>query len=464
MKNRLLDILAENHDLIVENWINTVLDTIPAYRRQPVDLLRKNILAGLEGLFEFIEKGSTGKLSKALRGVANVRLPENFTVGEVMRAILCGKSAIMSVITAKGIPAEARLTHFGPIDAFFDEAVTAFAGIFQEMRRELAYLKNIMGKEFKLGNIIGKSKRMREIFSLIPRVADSPTSVLITGKSGTGKELVAKAIHFHSQRRNNNFVAVNCSALPETLLESEMFGYVRGAFTGATTDKDGLFQEAEGGTVFLDEIGDMSLQLQAKLLRVLQEKEYKKVGGTKTFRADVRVITATNKDLYREMARGSFREDLYYRINVIAIHLPPLKERREDIPLLVRHFVAKYNTETGREIERIGTGAMKTLMGYNWPGNVRELENTIERAVILCDGEEITAADLSPAIHEYDPDRASREHTESGSRSLPHVSELERREIIKALTETHFHRTKAAERLGMNRKTLYRKMKRYGIS
>ena len=459
MKKELIDFLLENRNRIVKYWERRVLDTIPAYKGPPVSELRTNVNASFDDLIAFLRSGSNRQLHETLGRVANIRLSENFGVGDVMKAILMGKAAIIKALSLKAKEPGVIIKYYMLIDAFFTEYISIFAEIFQKMRQELAYLKNIVAKKFHFDNIIGKSKQMKEIFALIPRIADSLASVLITGKSGTGKELIAKSVHFHSPRRNENFVAINCSALPETLLESEMFGYVKGAFTGATHDKDGLFREAEGGTVFLDEIGDMSFALRAKLLRVLQEKEYKKVGGTKTLKADVRVITATNKDLRREMEKGNFREDLYYRINVISIHLPELKERKEDIPLLVKHFIDKYNRESGREIKGVSQSALNELINHHWPGNVRELENTIERAVILCKGREIQAQDLNPEI--LDSSRVS--YDVEKKRVKNEIVELEKQRIMRALDKTSFHRGKAAKRLGINRKTLYRKMKKLGL-
>ena len=454
MKRTILKLLDENRDAIIDRWSRQVLRKLPVYKKQPISQLERNIESGIDSLVDFLTNGRTTRLSETLHDVSNIRLVENFILKDVLSAILEGKTAIAFVASSTMMPPETLLQLHNVLDEFFNETVVIFSEIFQELQRELTYLKSMVRMEYKLDNIIGKSKKMREVFELLPRIADSPTSILVKGKSGTGKELIAKYIHFHSGRRNGNFVAINCSALPENLLESEMFGYVRGAFTGAAKDKDGLFQEAEGGTVFLDEIGDMSLALQAKLLRVLQEKEYKKVGGTKIHKADVRVISATNKDLEVEMANERFREDLYYRVNVIAIQLPELRERKEDIPLLVKHFIAKSNKETARQVESVGKEAMKALMEYDWPGNVRELENAIERAVILCGGKEIQATDLCATILDYTTgDSASANARDPKSARPDDVHDIEKRQIIRALTQTHFHRTKTAEMLGINRKT-----------
>ena len=463
MDKMLADIIRANQDSLLKKWEQKILEQIPVYRGKPVNQLRSNMNAGFLSLLEFIDTGKNTSLSKALRNTANVRLSENISVGEILRAILLAKSVVVEGIS-EHLNAEQQVKALLKLESFFIEAVAQFAELFQELRNELRYYKNIIGKEFEFDNIIGKSKKMREIFSLIPLVADTAATVLIYGKSGTGKELIAKAIHFHSLRRDHSFVAINCSALPETLLESEMFGYIKGAFTGATQDKDGLFQEAEEGTVFLDEIGDMSLALQAKLLRVLQEKEYKKVGGTKTFKADVRLITATNKDLRKEMSAGRFREDLYYRINVIAIHLPELRERKEDIPLLVNHFIEKFNNESRRNVQGISQDAMKALISYDWPGNVRELENVIERTVILCNCAEIKTEDFPKYILENNtPEINSLKDGSSSLINLPDKDEAEKRHIMEALISNRFNKSKTAADLLMDRKTLYRKIKRYGL-
>jgi len=261
------------------------------------------------------------------------------------------------------------------------------------LSREVHLLREEIQKKYEFSNIIGKSKIMQDVFYLIKRVADSKSSVLIFGTSGTGKELVAKALHFNSSRRNNPFIPVNCSAIPEPLLESELFGHVRGAFTGAVANKKGLFDEANTGTIFLDEIADVPLTIQVKLLRFLQERIIKPVGSTKYHKVDLRVIAATNRNLKELVKLGRFRDDLYYRLNVIPINLPDLTERSEDIPLLVNYFLAQSTEETQKTIG-ISKEAMNILLNYSWPGNIRELENLIERAVILCRGEEITTEDL----------------------------------------------------------------------
>jgi DNA-binding NtrC family response regulator len=323
------------------------------------------------------------------------------------------------------------------------------------LRREVSRLRKEVHKEYSFHQIIGKSKPMQEVFDLIRRVADSPTNVLITGESGTGKELVAKAIHYNSDRRDAPFVPVNCAAIPEQLLESELFGHMRGAFTDAKLDKRGLFEEAQKGTLFLDEISELPLMLQAKLLRAIQEREIRRVGANKPIAVDVRIIAATNLHLSEEVKSKRFREDLYYRLNVIELKLPPLRERREDIPLLVEAFLKKCGEARGKEIKAISESALAMLVDYAWPGNVRELENVIERAVTLSRGEKIVADDLPPAIQGSRGDR--RVLDEAAERTLP-LHEVEKEYILKILEKTGGNKYQAAHVLGIDRKTLYRKL------
>jgi len=266
------------------------------------------------------------------------------------------------------------------------------------LKQENRLLSQELQERFKFGNIVGKSKAMRQVYEIIEKVAQTRASVLITGESGTGKELIARAIHFNSPRSDKPFVSVNCSALPETLLESELFGHERGAFTGAVTRRKGRFELAHNGTLFLDEVGDMSPALQVKLLRVLQEMRFERVGGTATLQVDARLVAASNRDLKREVEIGRFREDLYYRLKVVHIHMPPLRERRDDIPLLVHHFLRKVAKANGLPVKKVSHEALKYLYQYDWLGNVRELENVIERAVILCDGDEVRPQDLAEEL------------------------------------------------------------------
>lgn len=323
------------------------------------------------------------------------------------------------------------------------------------LRREVNRLRREVLKEYSFHQILGKSKAMREVFDLIRRVADSPTNVLITGESGTGKELVAKAIHYNSDRREAPFVPVNCAAIPETLLESELFGHVKGAFTDAKTDKRGLFEEAQKGTLFLDEISELPLTLQAKLLRAIQEREIRRVGATRPVSVDVRIIAATNLNLAEEVKAKRFREDLFYRLNVIEIRLPPLRERREDIPLLVEAFLRKCAEVSHKEIRGMTESALALLMDYSWPGNVRELENVIERATTLARGEKIVPDDLPPAIQGARGER--RVLDEAAERVLP-LADVEKEYILRILEKTGGNKYQAAQVLGIDRKTLYRKL------
>jgi DNA-binding NtrC family response regulator len=323
------------------------------------------------------------------------------------------------------------------------------------LRREVVRLRKEVHREYSFHQILGKSKPMREVFDLIRRVADSATNVLISGESGTGKELVAKAIHYNSSRRDAPFVPVNCAAIPDALLESELFGHLKGSFTDAKTDKRGLFEEASGGTLFLDEISELPLMLQAKLLRAIQEREIRRVGATKSIPVDLRIIAATNLALADEVKQKRFREDLFYRLNVIEIRLPPLRERREDIPLLVDAFLRKCADSSKKPLQGITEAALALLVDYGWPGNVRELENVIERAVTLARGEKIVPDDLPPAIAGARGER--RVVDEAAERTLP-LQEVEREYILRILDKTGGNKYQAAQILGIDRKTLYRKL------
>ncbi len=317
-------------------------------------------------------------------------------------------------------------------------------------------LRKKLTRQYEFHDIISKNPRMREILDLASEISSLRSTVLIRGDSGTGKELVARAIHFSGDRASKPFVAVSCAALAETLLESELFGHEKGAFTGAAERKKGKFELADGGTIFLDEIGDIPPKLQADLLRVLQEKRFYRLGGTEEVRVDARVIAATHHDLQRAVQEGRFREDLYYRLNVIEVCLPPLRERLEDIPLLARHFADRISREIGKEISGLTEGAMRVLLDHPWPGNVRELENAIERAIVTCRTGAITEEDLAF----LNGNAASR------AASLPDVplAELERMAIETALRRTHGNVKEAAQRLGIDRSTLYEKIKRYEVA
>lgn len=327
------------------------------------------------------------------------------------------------------------------------------------LMRENMLLKKCLKEKYRFENLIGTSLQMQRIFELIEKVADSTATVLITGESGTGKELIARAIHYYSQREGP-FVVVNCGAIPETLLESELFGYEKGAFTGALTTRPGRFEVAHKGTIFLDEIGDMSLNLQVKLLRVLQEKTFERVGGVKSIKVDVRVIAATNRDIEALVREGKFREDLYYRLNVVPIHVPPLRERKQDIPLLLKYFLDQSNRLNQAEIEGFTEEAMEILVAYDYPGNVRELQNIVERMVVLKKKGIIGIEDLPEKLFAPKVQLPSVDITK-GYDTL--VSEFEKALILNALTKTRGVKSKAAKILSMNRTTLIEKMKRLGI-
>jgi two-component system response regulator HydG len=324
------------------------------------------------------------------------------------------------------------------------------------LKQENAFLKQELKLRHNEKKIIGTGEKIAEVFRLIQRVAGSDSTILLTGESGVGKELIAREIHYTSPRCDGPFVSINCGALPETLLESELFGHVRGSFTGAVRDKEGMFAVARGGTFLLDEIGETSPAIQVKLLRVLQEREIIPVGGTKPVEVDVRLIAATNADLEKQIEEGRFRADLFYRLNVIPIFIPPLRERREDIPLLVEHFLRVYDP-AGRKT--ISTEALDLLTRYDWPGNIRELENIVERMVILQDGDALGAEDLPKKICKP----WSGEQDLTLDSPLLSLEEVEKRHLLRVLNETSWQKRKASQVLGINASTLYRKLQRYGI-
>ncbi len=328
--------------------------------------------------------------------------------------------------------------------------------------KENQYLREKLSQKYNFSNIIGKNRKMLELFDLIKDIAKTNSTVLITGESGTGKELIANAIHFNSERIKKPFVKVNCGVLAENLLESELFGHVKGAFTGAIRDKLGRFELANGGTIFLDEIGDISANMQLKLLRVLQEGEFERVGGTETIKVDVRIIAATNRDLEDMMKKGQFRQDLYYRLNVIPIEVPPLRERRDDIPLLITHFLTKFTKQFNKTIDVIEDEAMQYLQSYSWPGNIRELENLLERAVVLNKTGRLTLKDFPHYIvqQEIPPEI----EIDNGHSLTDIVDGFERQIILKALRENNFNKLRTAEKLGIHRSTFMSKLKKYGIN
>ena len=323
-------------------------------------------------------------------------------------------------------------------------------------------LKRTLHEETSFSNIIARSPKMLDIFDTIRKIAEFKTTVLITGESGSGKELIARAIHYNSPRAQKPFIAINCSAIPETLLESELFGYMKGSFTGAAKDKKGLFEEATGGTLFLDEVGDLPASLQVKLLRAIQEEEIRRVGSSQTTKIDVRIITATLKNLQEDIKKGTFREDLFYRLNVLPIHLPPLRERKEDIPLLVENFLKKFNKELSKKVERLSSDCLQLLIDYSWPGNVRELENTIERAMVLETGPQLNPEHLPDVIRNTEINPAIR--AAASELSIKKMMVIMEQELIKkALEKTNGNRTWAARLLEISHRALLYKIKRYGL-
>lgn len=328
------------------------------------------------------------------------------------------------------------------------------------LRKEVDELRSELKSKYTFDNIVGQSGIMQDVFRSVAKVINSQVTVLIQGESGTGKELIARAIHYHSKTRSSKpFVAVNCTALPESLLESELFGHEKGAFTGASGRRIGKFEQANGGTIFLDEIGLMSPATQSKVLRVLQEREFERVGGNELVKVDIRFISAANKDLEEAMKKGEFREDLYYRVSVFPIKLPALRERKEDIPLLAAHFLRKYSDQEGKELEGVSSDALDLLMAYNWPGNVRELENAIERAVVLSVGKEISAKDLPAAVRSLGEKRIY----ESDNTLASWIEKLEEDALRQALLECEGNISQTAKKLGIGRATIYRKAKKYGL-
>ncbi len=327
---------------------------------------------------------------------------------------------------------------------------------FKMLERENILLRQELEKKYGIDEIIGKSKKMEEIFELIHTVADSEAVVMVRGESGTGKELIARAIHANSKRKYGPLIALSCGALPETLLESELFGYEKGAFTGAQYSRKGRLEMADKGTLFLDEIGDISPRTQLDLLRVLQEKTIYRLGSSQPIKIDVRIVSATNRNLEEAVREGNFREDLYYRLNVVSIHVPPLRERKEDIPLLASHFLKKYTVENQKKIDAVSGAAMEMLIAYHWPGNVRELENVIERSVVVCKANKIMPKDLPETVTQ-----AAREtRCPVNPRSL---EEAEKIHIQKALDENDWNISQSAKILGIDRVTLYNKIKKYNI-
>jgi DNA-binding NtrC family response regulator len=377
--------------------------------------------------------------------------------------MLTGTKTVKTAVDAMKMGAADYLTK--PFDVEELRLIVAKTLDTHDLEREVRYLRAQVVNRYSFHNLVGKSPSMQEIYSKIEQVADSRTTVLITGESGTGKELVARAIHYNSPRRDRPFIPLNCAALPETLIESELFGHEKGSFTDASARRVGHFELAHGGSLFLDEIGDLSPTTQAKLLRVLQEREFTRIGGTQPIKVDVRIIAATNQNVEDLVRQGRFREDLYYRVNVIALYLPVLRDRVQDIPLLAKHFLAKRIEEEKRPPQEFSKEALELLTRYSWPGNVRELENVVEQAIVWSQGTTITPEHL-PAVFRTDTRSSSlREDTLSGRLSLEKaVMEFEKEIILDTLKRTNYVQTHAAAALGISRRMLKYRMDTLGIS
>ncbi|MBI9074738.1 MAG: sigma-54-dependent Fis family transcriptional regulator [Desulfatibacillum sp.] len=382
---------------------------------------------------------------------------------ETQCLVLTGFGSIRNSVEAIKMGAFDYITKPVKFDELLHAVSTAIK--FKRLERENTILKKQLKKKYRFENFVGDSTQIQEVFELIEKVADTDSTVLITGESGTGKELIARAIHYNSPRRDEPMVIINCGAIPEELLESELFGHEKGAFTGAHKTRIGRFEVANGGTIFLDEIGDMSPNLQVKLLRVIQEQAFERIGSTRTMTVDIRILAATNKDLMEAVEKREFREDLYYRLNVIPIEVPPLRDRKTDIPLLIDFFMNKLSVEKDRPVKRISQPAMNSLMGHHWPGNVRELENVVERVLILTNGDTIGREDLPASILGLDTKEpeAGLKLPSGGIRFDHAVEEYEKNLIVQALEEANWVKTQAAKLLHINRTTLVEKMKRKNI-
>jgi len=407
--------------------------------------------------------------------LSDLRLPDSEGFSFITQAKHCAPDTAIVIMTGFGNHELAlQAMRAGAYDYLskpftMDELVLTLQKIEEreELRKENAALRSDLTQNYQFSNIVAQSEAMRTVFDTVKRLAEFNTTVLITGESGTGKELLARAIHHNSPRRGKSFVAVNCGAIPENLVESELFGHKRGSFTDATRDKRGLFEEADGGTIFLDEIGELPVHLQVKLLRALQERQIRRVGDEAMLPIDVRVVAATLRDLEADVAAGRFRDDLFYRLNVVSINIPALRERNEDIPVLVKHFIKKHNKRLGLSIKGIAPEAMRCLMDYGWRGNVRELENCIERALVLSEGLEIVVDALPPAIRASatQNDRSAPGIViEDGDLSIKkRTRALETALIEKALRKTKGNRTHAAKALEISHRALLYKIKEYGI-
>ncbi len=402
--------------------------------------------------------------------LTDVRMPRLDGLGLLRKAREIGSDAVFVVMTAYGsIDSAVEAMREGaesylvkPLDVSAVSVVLQKALEKRKLRQETQTLRDRVRDRFRFHNIIGDSTELQSVFEVIKRAAPTRATVLLLGESGTGKELVAQAIHEESPRRDRSFIKVNCAALTETLLESELFGHEKGSFTGAIARKEGRFELADGGTLFLDEIGEISPALQMKLLRVLQQREFERVGGTQTLQVDVRIVAATNRDLSAEVTAGRFREDLYYRLNVVSITLPPLRQRKGDVPALVSHFLDRYCRAYGKDISGLAPGTLNALLSHSWPGNVRELENVIERAVVLAQGKQLTTDDLPASFR--GPRPAGLPATKDGAASLipgATLYEIEREAILKTLEMVSGSTSRAAEVLGISVRKIQYRMKEY---
>ncbi|MCF7885060.1 MAG: sigma-54 dependent transcriptional regulator [Candidatus Marinimicrobia bacterium] len=391
--------------------------------------------------------------------IVNVDLPNRTGVELLDKAsTICPKSFSIVISEKATVKSAIEALKKGAIDFFIkpidmETLLIRLKSIkkYQQTLLENRYLRKEVHSKFNHHDIIGESKAMQKVYKLIDKVSDSSSNVLITGRSGTGKELVARAIHQNSSRKEKPFVPINCGAIPDNLFESELFGFKKGSFTGARTSKEGVFKAAHTGTLFLDEVGEIPINIQVKLLRAIEMKEIKPIGVSSTRKVDCRILSATNKNLLKEIEEGNFREDLYYRLNIVEIHLPPLSKRRDDIPLLIDYFIHKYNKELNRNMLGVDNKAMKLLMNYEWKGQVRELENVIERAVLLAEGDYITPEDLPPHTCQDDYTGFPDDLKES-------VKKFERRHISSILRKTENDKTTAAEKLNIGLSSLYRKI------
>ncbi|HTS16022.1 MAG TPA: sigma-54 dependent transcriptional regulator [Verrucomicrobiae bacterium] len=433
---------------------------------------REGLQRALEGRYDVLLADDADKATQTLEStpidvmVTDLRMPGVDGMGLLRRAMSLTNRPVCIVMTAYGSienavqAMQAGAYHYvtKPVNLDELELVIQRALNSRRIESENVNLREQIEHKYGLENIVGESPAMHQVFETVKQVAPSRATVLITGETGTGKELIAKAIHNLSPRKDGPFIAVHAAALPTSLLESELFGHEKGAFTGAVERRIGRFELADGGTLFLDEVGELEAPMQVKLLRVLEERAFERVGGSKTLQVDVRLVAATNKDLKRLVSERKFRDDLFYRLSVVAVELPPLRERRDDIPLLVRSFLDEFSRENNKQVQELTPEALNVLLAYDWPGNVRELRNAMEQMVVLARSERLGVRDVPAAI------RAAADPTKINVvRTGLTVEEAERQLIAQALRETNGNRTKAAQRIGISRRTLHRKLKQFGL-